>query len=420
VFWATLVVDHIGALATMDGSGPHGLGIVTDAAVVIDGDRIVWCGPRAALPTEARARDGGGVGIRTIDAGGRCAMPGLIDCHTHLVFAGDRADEFARRARGETYAQIMAAGGGIRSTMRHTRASSVDELVRAALPRARALLERGVTTVEVKSGYGLDVASELRMLRAVRALGAAQPVDVVPTLLAAHAVPPEHEGNPSAWIDVIVRDVLPEVAREQLASACDVFVEGGAFNVDDARRMLRRAQELGLGVRVHAEQLSHTGGALLAAELGAWSAGHLEHVDDADIAALAKAGVVCEVLALAQVFVRGQRATPGRRMADAGCTIAVATDCNPGTAMSMDLPLAAGLAVTQCGLAAEEALLGVTKYAAQSLRQKDRGVVAVGKRADLVILEARSPLDLVYRWSERLAHTVVCAGSIAFSPQGQV
>ena len=407
-----LLIENIGALATMDGSGPHGLGVVVDAAVLIEDDRVAWCGPSAALGT--RVQDTRGPQVTRLNAGGRAVLPGMIDCHTHLVFTGDRSDEFARRARGETYAQIMSAGGGIRSTMRALRAASDDELLAATLPRARALLHRGVTTVEVKSGYGLDVDSELRMLRVARALKDALPIDVVPTLLAAHAVPPEHEGDASAWIDVIVRDLLPEVAREGLATTCDVFVEEGAFGVDDARRMLLRAQELGLGARVHAEQLSPSGGAMLAAELRAWSAGHLEHVDDRNIEALARACVVCEVLSLAQVFLRGQRAIPGRKLIDAGCIVAVATDCNPGTAMSTDLPLAAGLAVTQCGLTAEEALLGITRHAARALRLTDRGVIASGMRADLVVLNALSPVELIYRWGEPLVHTVVSAGRVAY------
>ena len=417
---ARLVVDNIGLLATMDGSGAHGLGVVADAYVIADNGRVSSYGPRADLPTMLRVIptppevDAPPGTVVHVDAGGRCVLPGLVDCHTHAVFLGDRADEHARRARGESYAAIMAAGGGIRATMRAVRGASVQALVDAAIPRLAAMLARGVTTVEIKSGYGLDVASELAMLRAIRALGAAQPVDVTATLLAAHAIPPEHEGAPGAWIDVIVRDLLPEVARDQLASACDVFVEQGAFGVDDARRMLTRAQELGLAVRVHAEQLTRSGGAQLAAELRALSAGHLENVDASDIAALAKAGVVCEVLPIAQVFLRGQRATPGRALVDGGCTVAVATDCNPGTAMSTDLPLAGGLAVTQCGLTVEEALLGMTAHAARAAGFTDRGVIAPGKRADLLVLDAPTPAHVVYRWSEPLAHTVVIGGRVVF------
>lgn len=414
MLWASLVIENIGRLWTMDGSGAHGVGAIDDAVVLIDADRIAWVGPRAALPVPDLR------GVPRVDAGGRAALPGLIDCHTHALFLGDRADEFARRARGESYAQIMAAGGGIRSTMRAVRGATIEQLCDATRPRLRRMLERGVTTVELKSGYGLNVDSELAMLRAARRLGDEDGIDVVTTLLAAHAIPPEHEGDASAWIDVITKDLLPHVAREKLASACDVFVEQGAFSAEQARPLLRRARELGLAVRVHAEQLSRSGGAALAAELGARAAGHLEHITAEDVEALAKAGVVCEVLALAQVFLRGQRATPGRALVDGGCTVAVATDCNPGTAMSTDLPLAAGLAVTQCGLTAEEAIAGVTVNAARALGLIDRGVVAAGKRADLVILEGATPLDLVYRWSDARAHAVVARGRVLAPPSSLV
>jgi imidazolonepropionase len=400
MLWASLVVENIGRVATMDGSG---LGEIEDAVIVVDADRISFIGPKSAAPPLS--------GVKRIDARGCAVVPGLIDCHTHLVFAGDRSDEFARRARGETYAQIMAAGGGIRSTMRRVRAASVAELVDDAMKRVLAMSKRGVTTVEVKSGYGLDVKSEIKMLETAQVLGERGPVDVVSTLLAAHAVPPEYDAS-SAWVDAIIREILPEVARDQLATSCDVFVEAGAFSVDDGRRLLRAALDHGLAARVHAEQLSHTGGAKLAAEIGALSAGHLELVDDDDIAALADANVVCEVLSLAQVFLRGQRAIPGRKLVDAGCTVAVATDCNPGTAMSTDVALAAGLAVTQCGLTAEEALRGITVNGARALGLSDRGVLSKGKRADFVVLDAKSPVDLVYRWGEPLARVVVRRGLV--------
>jgi imidazolonepropionase len=400
-----LVVKNIGMLATMDGSGPHGLGLVDDAVVHCGSERIVGCGRRGEVdvPTDADV----------VDAGGAAVVPGLVDCHTHAIFVGERSDEFARRARGESYAQIAAAGGGIRSTMRHVRAASVDELVAATRPRLQRLFARGVTTVEVKSGYGLSVDDELKMLLAARALHDEGPWQLQPTLLAAHAVPPE-EASSSSWVDRIVRDLLPEVARQGLATACDVFVEQGAFSVDDARRLLRKAAAHGLRPRVHAEQLSWQGGAQLAADIGALSAGHLEHVTAADARALARAGVVAEVLSLAQVFLRGQRAIPGRMLVDEGVVVAVGTDLNPGTAMSCDLPLAAGLAVTQSGLFAEEALAGITCNAARALGLHDRGVIAPGKRADLVVLRATHPLSLVYEWAEPLASTVVAGGRVAF------
>jgi imidazolonepropionase len=279
------------------------------------------------------------------------------------------------------------------------------------------MLARGITTVEIKSGYGLSVDAELKMLHAARALHAEGPWHIEPTLLAAHAVPPE-AASASAWTTTIIDELLPVVAREHLASACDIFVEEGAFSIDDGRRLLGRAAALGLRPRVHAEQLSWQGGAQLAAELGAVSAGHLEHVTEEDARRLAEAGVVAEVLSLAQVFLRGQRAIPGRQLIDAGCVVAVGTDMNPGTAMSCDLPLAAGLAVTQSGLTAEEALLGITCHGARALGLSDRGVIARGKRADLVVLAATHPLALVYEWGEPLAAVVVAGGRVVLRGPG--
>lgn len=400
-----LVIEGISALCTMVGAG---LGIPDcgdrGAVVVVKDGLIDHVGPRAGL---SRLPEGAVV----IDAGGRAVVPGLIDCHTHAVFAGDRADEFARRARGEDYLQIAAAGGGIRATMRAVRQASVDELARLAATRLSAMRHRGVTTVEVKSGYGLTVDDELKMLRAARLAGDDADVDVRTTLLAAHAVPPEAT-SATRWVDTIIRELIPAVAREALADACDVFIEQGAFSVDDARRLLTAGLDHGLAAVVHAEQLSWQGGARLAAELKARRAGHLEWITADDAAALAEAGVVAEILSTAQVFLRGQRPIPGRLLKDAGCVVAVGTDLNPGTAMCADLALAGGLAVTQCGLTADEALVAMTAGGARALGLKDRGVIAVGARADLVVVDAASPYALVYRWGEPLARTVIRGGRL--------
>lgn len=405
-----VVIDRIGTLATMDGTGPGGLGLMENAVVVLVDDVIDHTGPMGSIAIPA--------GATVIDAAGAAVVPGLIDCHTHLLFAGDRADEFAMRARGATYQQIAAAGGGIKSTMRAVRAASVDDLVGLAVPRLRSMLARGVTTVEAKSGYGLTVHDELKMLEALRLLPYLVDIDVRATLLAAHAVPPEFT-SPSAWVDTIISDLLPEVARQGLADACDVFVEAGAFSVDDGRRLLRAAQQHGLAAVVHAEQLSWQGGARLAADVKARAAGHLEHITADDAKAMADAGVVAEILCTAQVFLRGQRPIPGRLLADAGCILAIGTDLNPGTAMCADLPLAAGLAVTQGGLTADEALRAMTFGSARALGLKDRGVIAVGMRADLVVLNATSPFSLVYRWGEALARTVIRAGRVVHSAPAQ-
>jgi imidazolonepropionase len=401
-----LVLTGIGTLATMTGGGA---GIVTAAdgdglVIVIDDGRIDHVGPRAGL---SRLPDGAEV----IDVGGRAVVPGLVDCHTHAVFAGDRSDEFVRRSRGENYLQIAAAGGGIRATMRAVRSVSVEELAALTATRLVAMRARGVTTVEVKSGYGLTVDDELKMLQAARLAGDDADVDVHTTLLAAHAVPPEAD-SAAAWVDTIIKDLIPATAAAGLANACDVFIEQGAFSVDCARRLLRAGLDHGLAAVVHAEQLSWQGGARLAAELSARRAGHLEFITADDAVALASAGVVAEILSTAQVFLRGQRAIPGRLLADTGCTLAIGTDLNPGTAMCGDLTLAGGLAVTQCGLTADEALVAMTAGGARALGLPDRGTIAVGQRADLVVVDAPSPYALVYRWSEPLAHTVIRAGRV--------
>lgn len=397
-----LVLRNIGTLCTMDGSGDFGLGVRNDAVVVVVDGRIDAVGAQG-MPVPADAE--------TIDCDGCAVLPGFVDCHTHAVFAGNRADEFARRSRGEGYVAIAAAGGGIRSTMRAVREASVDELVQLGAVRLRSMLRRGVTTVEVKSGYGLSVEHELKMLMAAQQLPAHTGIDVVTTLLAAHAVPPEC-ASATAWVEVIINELLPEVARAKLATACDVFIEQGAFSVDDSRRLLRAAQERGLAAVVHAEQLSWQGGAQLAAEVGARSAGHLEFITPDDAEALARAGVVAEVLTTAQVFLRGQRAIPGRLLKDAGCVVAIGSDLNPGTANCADLPLAAGLAVTQAGLVADEALYAMTAGSARALGLSDRGTIEVGKRADLVVVDGPSPYEVLYRWSERAVRTVVAAGVV--------
>jgi imidazolonepropionase len=382
-------------------AGDHSLDVVNDVDVVVKDGVIDFIGDAGAGPSD---------GV-TVDVGGRAVVPGFVDCHTHAVFAGSRADEFARRARGEDYVAIAAAGGGIRATMAAVRACSVDDLVALSRPRLERMLRRGVTTVEIKSGYGLTVKDELKMLQACAALKDVVDIGISCTLLAAHVVPPE-AASAAAWIDTIVRELLPEVARDGLADACDVFIEGGAFSVDDARRLLTAAHDLGLAAVVHAEQLSWQGGARLAAELKALRAGHLEFITADDARALADAGVVAEVLSTAQVFLRGQRAIPGRLLRDAGCAVAVATDVNPGTAMSDDLCLAGGLAVTQSGLTADEALWGMCAGGARALGMADRGVVAVGRRADLVVVDDPSPYALVYRWGEPLAQMVIRGGVI--------
>jgi imidazolonepropionase len=401
----SLLVHGIGALYTMSADGEGPLGVVRDAVLHTGDDRVLYAGPADEAPTTAP-------GTEYVDAGGNAVMPGLIDCHTHPIWAGSRADEFALRSRGASYAEILEAGGGILNTMKNVRAASEEQLATLARPRLDKLVKRGVTTIEAKSGYGLRTDDELKSLRALRRLDEQMPVEIVSTFLGAHAVPPEHEGDSAGYAKLVADEMLPRVAEEKLASFCDVFVEKGAFTVDDGRRVLSKARELGLGARVHAEQLSRTGASQLACEVGAISASHLEFANDDDIAALAEAGVVAEVLSIAQVYLGMEQRIPGRALADAGVTVAVATDLNPGSAHSADLPLAASLAVTMCGLTADEALLGVTRNAARALGRDDIGVLTPGKRADFVVLDTPNAYDLVYEWGENHAARVVAAGQL--------
>jgi imidazolonepropionase len=392
----TTVVHNIGRLYTM--AGPD-LGVIEDATVVIDGGRVVYADDEDDAPTVKNAE--------LIDARGRAVMPGLVDCHTHLIFAGSRRDEFALRSKGASYAEILEAGGGILNTTKAVRAASEEELIDLARPRVQRMLARGVTCVEVKTGYGLELDAELKCLSAIRHLDEEVAPELVPTFLGAHAVP---EGkDKSAYIDEVL-DMLPRVASEGLAEFCDIFIDRGAFTVADGERVLGKAKELGLGLRVHAEQLSQTGAAGLAAELGAVSASHLEHISDEDIAKLAAAGTSAEVLSLAQVFLGMEQRIPGRKLADAGLNVAVATDMNPGSAHSCDLHLAAGLAVTMCGLTADEALWGITAGGARALGREDRGVLTEGAAGDLVILDGLSAYDLVYDWGENHVDRVFKAG----------
>jgi imidazolonepropionase len=393
-----VLLTGISQLVT-NGSGERGdLGLIADAAVVVEGGGIAWAGTRTATPEGYRK-------LEHFDCGGRVVLPGFVDAHTHLVFAGDRSDEFARRLRGESYEQILASGGGIHSTVAATRAATYDELVAGATERARRMLRLGTTTIEVKSGYGLEAATELRMLEAARAVGAVTGVTVVPTFLGAH-VPDRATASPE-YVDRLLRDMLPFVAPH--ASFCDVFVDRGAFTVVDARRILSAAAAIGLGLRLHAEQLTHTGAAQLAAELGAASADHLDHATSEDAAALASAGVVATLLPAASFSMRTPQA-PGRMLWDAGVAVAIATDCNPGTSNVESMPLVIALACLEMGLTPEEAVWAATMGGALSLRLTDRGRIVGGAAADLVVLDAPSYLHIPYRPGTDLVWQVMKAG----------
>lgn len=387
------VMRNIGVLATCAAEGGQGdIHPIANAALAWEGGRITWVGRDDELPGEY-AEDALDIG-----QSGALIIPGLIDCHTHLAFGGWRANEFVERIQGRTYQEIAAAGGGIASTVAQTHAISSEALFDRCTTFLQGMLSLGVTAVECKSGYGLSVREELRLLRLYRELAAAGPQRIVPTLLGAHTIPPEMRDRRDAYVDLVIDEMIPAVAREHLASCCDVFVERGAFTVDEARRILRAAREAGLAGKLHADQLSDGGGAALAAEAGAISADHLEHASGAGIGAMATAGVVAVSLPLATLYL-GQPPMPARRFIDAGVPVAVATDFNPGSAPSYHLPLALTLACTMQRMTPAEALKGATIYAARAVGlERDIGSLEPGKRADFVLIDAPSVDQWLYNF----------------------
>ncbi|WP_230482418.1 imidazolonepropionase [Sphingomonas sp. Leaf21] len=387
-------------LATM---ADDGIGIVADGLVAAADGKIVYVGPAASAPAFANAE--------VIDCEGRWITPGLIDCHTHLVFGGDRAGEFAARLEGVTYEEIAHAGGGIVSTMRATRAASEAELIAQTLPRLDALLAEGVTTVEVKSGYGLSLDDELKMLRAARALGRERDVRVVTTFLGAHAVPPEFADDVEGYVNAVVDRMLPAVVESDLADAVDAFCEGIGFTTAQTERVFVAAAAHGLPVKLHAEQLSPLGGASLAARFGALSADHLEHATDEDVAAMRAAGTVAVLLPGAYYFMRETKLPPIAALRAAGVPIALATDCNPGTSPLTSPLLVLNMAATLFRLTVVEALRGVTVNAAKALGLGDAiGSLEVGKSCDLAIWSIQDPAELVYRIGFNPLHTRIRNG----------
>ncbi|HEX2153563.1 MAG TPA: imidazolonepropionase [Acidimicrobiia bacterium] len=394
------VLEGIGELVTNDTGGEGPLGLLERAALVVEGDTVGWVGPRGDLPQ--RWSD-----ARRIDLEGRSVIPGFVDAHTHLVFAGDRSDEFARRMRGESYQAIAAEGGGILATMAETRSAGFDCLVGLTRKRIERMLANGTTTIEIKSGYGLDVVSEVVMLRVAAAAADTLPVTLRRTFLGAHAVPPEYRHDRPGYVDLIVEEMLPACAPE--ADYCDVFVEDGAFNVEDARRIFDAASSYGLGARVHAEQLGHSGGAALAAEIGAASADHLDHATEEDAAALAASRTAAVLVPGASFQLRGSQA-PGPMLWETGVTVALATDCNPGTSFVESMPFVVALGVVQMGLTVDQAVWAATRGGALALGLGDRGRLRPGDRADLVVLDAPSHRHLAYRPASPLVAAVIAGG----------
>ena len=385
--------------------GPDAYGLVEDATLVIEDGRIGWVGPRAALPAAA-------AGLPVEDLGGRLVTPALVDCHTHIVHGGDRAAEFEMRIRGAGYEEIARAGGGIVSTVRATRAADEAALIAAALPFVDALIAEGVAVLEIKSGYGLDRETELRMLRAARAIGRLRPVTVRTSFLGAHATPEEYRGRPGAYIDEVCIPTLAAAHAEGLVDAVDGFCEGIAFSPAEIERVFRAATALGLPVKLHAEQLSNLGGATLAARSGALSADHLEYLDEAGARAMAAAGTVAVILPGAFYALRETQAPPIDLLRAHGVPMAVATDMNPGTSPMASLLLAMNMACTLFRMTPAEALAGTTVHAARALGLRDRGTLAPGQVADLAVWSCAHPAALAFRFGVTPLHRRILGGGL--------
>jgi len=398
-----LITDcHVAAMT--EGGAPYGA--IEDAAILIKDGRIAWVGPRADLPVHKA--------VETDSLGGRWVTPGLIDCHTHLVFGGDRSGEFERRLEGATYEEIARAGGGIVSSVKATREASEDELYASACKRLEGLKATGVTTLEIKSGYGLDHDSELKMLRVARRIGREAGVRVRTSYLGLHAVPPEHKADRAAYVDKAVDEILPAACAEGLVDAVDAYCEPIAFTTDEVARLFDKAEQLGLPVKLHADQLSDGGGAALAGRYHALSADHIEHTTEPGVQAMAEAGVVAVLLPGAFLMLRETKAPPVALLRQHGVRMAVATDCNPGTSPVASMTAALNLACVQFRLTPEEALAGATRHAARALGLQDEaGTIEPGKAADLAVWDISRPAELCYWLGAPLLHRRYVGGAIA-------
>ncbi|WP_122074708.1 imidazolonepropionase [Pseudophaeobacter sp. EL27] len=396
------VYTELRAATLTDDTPPYGL-VEAAAIAVVDG-KIAWVGPQEDLPAIY-------AGLKTSSLAGRLVTPALIDCHTHVVHGGNRAAEFELRLNGASYEEVARAGGGINSTVTATRAASVEDLIAQALPRVDAMLAEGVTTIEVKSGYGLDRETELNMLRAARALPKHRPVRVVTSFLGAHAVPADYKDRADAYITEICIPTLRAAHSEGLVDAVDGFCEGIAFSPEQIAPVFDAAQELGLPVKLHAEQLSNLGGAKLAASYGALSADHIEYLDSEGVAALAEAGTVAVILPGAFYTLRETQMPPIELLRQAGVPMALATDCNPGSAPMTSLLLTMNMGCTLFRMTPEEALRGVTIHAARALGLSDCGTLAAGQRADLAIWDVSHPAELAYRIGFNPLHARIFGGS---------
>lgn len=403
------VLENIGMLAACRAEGAQSeIHAIPDAALAWKGERIEWVGPKNGLPPELRDES-------RIDACGGLVIPGLVDCHTHLAFGGWRSDEFEMRIGGKSYLEIAREGGGILSTVRKTRACSRAELIERGLGFLKEMMKVGVTTVECKSGYGLDLQNEFKQLEVYRRLSSLQPCRIVSTFLGAHAVPPEYHGNRRGYVESVCSEMIPRVAAEKLARFCDVFVEEGAFTLEDGRAVLEAGKEHGLAPRIHADQFSDGGGALLAAEVGAISADHLEHASAKGRGAMAPRGVVAVSLPLASLYLN-QPALDARKWIEEGVRVAVATDFNPGSAPSNQLPLAMWLACHLQRMTPAEVLKGATVIAAEVVQmQRDIGSLEAGKLADFAVVEAPDVRHWMYRFREQSVMQTYIGGQAVYT-----
>ena len=407
------ILRNIGTLAACGAAGPQSeVHAIPAAALVWEDGQILWVGPERDLP-------GAFADAERWDAGGRLVVPGLIDCHTHLALGGDRVDEFEQRCLGTSYQAIARAGGGIAATVGATRGITEADLQDRAAGYLREMVRLGVTTVEAKSGYGLNLESERKLLSVYRHLDQRQPVRIVPTFLGAHVVAPEYRDDRSGYVDLIINEMIPSVAAQGLAKFCDVFVEEGAFTVDEARRILLAGRRVGLQPKLHADQLAAGGGAELAAEVGAVSADHLEYITEAGIEAIKASGTVAVSLPLATLYLK-QTPMPARRLMDAGVSVAVATDFNPGSAPNLHLPLAMTIACVLQGMSPAESLKGATIIAARAVGAEDRvGSLEPGKAADFALIDSADVNDWLYLYRPNACRLTMIAGETCWhGPEG--
>ena len=408
-----LIIKNAQELLTLSSlfKDESGLAIIRNGAVALKGTNIFWVGKTEEIGEKFILRQGG----REIDARGKTVMPGLIDAHTHLVFAGSRENEFEQRIRGLSYLEIAERGGGILSTVEATRKASFDELFSLGKKRLDRMLSKGVTTVEAKSGYGLSLQDEVKILQVMRALQESHPVEIVPTFLGAHTIPKEFRNSRSRYIDLVAEEMIPRIAQEGLAEFCDVFCEEKAFTLEESRRILDRGKQYGLKPKIHADQLSPGGGAELAAEIGAFSADHLEYISREGVEKMAEKGVAAVLLPGASFFLSMKKYPPAREMLEGGVAVCLATDLNPGSSMTESLPLIMTMGCTMLKMTPNEVIQGATAHAARSIgREKRVGSLEAGKQADLLLLDIPNYRYLPYHFGVDHVELVVKKGKVVY------